>query len=48
VCLAVAPVLLRYDDERHWLRATPKRIGHPFSRLLGQSEYAGGSRRPRR
>ena len=21
VCLAVAQVLLRYDDERHWLRA---------------------------
>ena len=22
-CLAVAQVLLRYDDERHWLRAAP-------------------------
>jgi hypothetical protein len=25
-CLAVAQVLLRYDDERHWLRAAPKRV----------------------
>jgi hypothetical protein len=23
VCLALAQVLLRYDDERHWLRAAP-------------------------
>jgi len=28
VCLAVAQVLLRYDDERHWLRAAPARVGH--------------------
>ena len=39
VCLAVAQVLLRYDDERHWLRAAPRRIGHLFPRMLGQSEY---------
>ena len=39
VCLAVAQVLLRYDDERHWLRAAPRLIGHLFPRLLGQSEY---------
>ena len=39
VCLAVAQVLLRYDDERHWLRAAPYRVGHLFPRLLGQSEY---------
>ena len=38
-CLAVAQVLLRYDDERHWLRAAPGRVGHLFPRLLGQSEY---------
>ena len=38
-CIAVAQVLLRYDDERHWLRAAPKLIGHLFPRLLGQSEY---------
>jgi hypothetical protein len=38
-CLAVAQVLLRHDDERHWLRAAPKLIGHLFPRLLGQSEY---------
>src|SRR5215468_5772001 len=39
VCLAVAQVLLRYDDELHWLRAAPKRVGHLFPRLLRQSEY---------
>jgi hypothetical protein len=38
-CLAVAQVLLRFDDERHWLRAAPKLVGHLFPRLLGQSEY---------
>jgi Transposase DDE domain len=39
VCLAVAQVLLRFDGERHWLRAAPKLIGHLFPRLLRQSEY---------
>jgi hypothetical protein len=39
VCLAVAQVLLRYDGERHWLRAAPARVGHLFPRLLAQSEY---------
>jgi hypothetical protein len=39
VCLAVAQVLLRYDDERHWLRAAASRVGHLFPKLLGQSEY---------
>jgi hypothetical protein len=39
VCLAVAQVLLRYNDERHWLRAAPARVGHLFPRLLAQSEY---------
>ena len=38
VCLAVAQVLLRYNDEHHWLRAAPSRVGHLFPRLLGQSE----------
>ncbi len=38
-CLAVAQVLLRYDDEMHWLRAAAKHVGHLFPRLLGQSEY---------
>jgi hypothetical protein len=38
-CLAVAQVLLRHDNERHWLRAVPKQAGHLFPRLLGQSEY---------
>lgn len=39
VCLAVAQVLLRFDDERRWLRAAPGRVGHLFPRLLGQAEY---------
>lgn len=39
VCLAVAQVLPRFGDERHWLRAAPKLAGHLFPRLLGQSEY---------
>jgi hypothetical protein len=39
VCLAVAQVLLRFDDERHWLRAAPRLVGGLFPRLLGQSEY---------
>jgi DDE family transposase len=40
-CLAVAQVLLRFDDERHWLRAAPRLVGHLFPRLLRQSEYNG-------
>ena len=39
VCLAVAQALLRYDDERHWLRAARKQVGHLFPRLLAQSQY---------
>jgi len=39
VCLAVAQALLRYDDEHHWLRAAPARVGHLFPRLLSQPEY---------
>jgi hypothetical protein len=39
VCLAVAQVLLRFDDERHWLRAAPRLVGHLFPRLLRQSDY---------
>jgi len=39
VCLVVAQVLLRFDDERHWLRAAARLVGHLFPRLLGQSEY---------
>ena len=35
----MAQVLLRYDDERHWLRAAPGRIGHLFPRMLRRSEY---------
>src|SRR4029450_4220719 len=35
-CLAGAQVLLRYDDDPHWLRAAPARVGHLFPRLLSQ------------
>jgi len=38
-CLAVAQVLHRCDDERHWLRAAPRLVGHLFPRLLAQSQY---------
>jgi hypothetical protein len=31
VCLAIAQVLLRYDDERHWLRAAAGRVGHSLT-----------------
>jgi len=37
VCLAVAQVLLRYHDERHWLRGAPKHVGHLFPQLLGEA-----------
>jgi hypothetical protein len=39
VCIALAQVPLRFDDERHWLRIAPRLVGHLFPRLLGQSEY---------
>ena len=39
VCLAVAQVLLGYDDDHHWLRAAPARVGHLFPRLLSQPAY---------
>ena len=48
VCLAVAQVLLRFDDERHWLRAAARQVGHLFPRLLCQSEYNTRLRRRRR
>jgi hypothetical protein len=39
VCIAVAQAHLRFTDERHWIRAAPKLIGHLFPRLLSQSQY---------
>jgi hypothetical protein len=39
ICLAVAQVLLRYNDEHHWLRAAPSRVGQLFPRLLSQPAY---------
>jgi hypothetical protein len=37
--LGMAQVLLRFDDERRWLRAAARQVGHLFPRLLCQSEY---------
>jgi hypothetical protein len=45
VCLAVAQVLLRYNDEHHWLRAAPSRVGHLFPRLLSQPATTAGCAR---
>ena len=39
VCIAVAQAHLRFTDERQWIRAARKRIGHLFPRLLSQSQY---------
>lgn len=39
LCLAVTQVLLRYNDEHHWLRAASSGWGMLFPRPLGQSEY---------
>jgi hypothetical protein len=36
VCIAVAQVLLRFDDERHWRWIATRLAGHLFPRLLGQ------------
>ena len=44
-CIAVAQVLLRFDDERHWLRTASRLIGHLFPRLMRQSEYNARLRR---
>jgi hypothetical protein len=44
VCLAVAQVLLRYNDERHWLRAAPNRVGHLFPACLAKASTTSGSR----
>ena len=48
VCLAVAQVLLHYDDEQHWLRAAPGRWGTCFPGRCGKASTTSGSRRPRR
>ncbi|MEU6259745.1 hypothetical protein [Streptomyces sp. NPDC047043] len=39
VCLAVAQVLLRFNDEWHCLRSALSLVGHRVPRLLSQSEY---------
>ena len=46
-CLAVAQVLLRYDDERHWLRAAPPGSGTCSPGCCGKASTTSGSR-PRR
>jgi len=42
VCLAVAQVLLRYDDERHWLRAATSCVGHLFPGCCGKARTTSG------
>jgi len=37
--LAVAQALLRFHDERHWIRAAVSQVGHLFPRLLSRSAY---------
>jgi hypothetical protein len=39
VCVATAQVLLGCDSQRRWMRVAPRRIGHLFPPLPGQSEY---------
>ena len=41
-CPAVAQILLRYDDERHWLRAAARQVGHLFPRLLRNADTTSG------
>ena len=48
VCLAVAQVLLRYDDERHWLRAAARQVGHCSRGCYDKASTTTGSRPPRR
>lgn len=48
VCLAVAQVLLRYDDERHWLRAAPRGSGTCSRGCFAKASTTTGSRRQRR
>jgi hypothetical protein len=48
VCLAVAQVLLRFDDERHWLRAAPGSWVACFPGCCGKASTTSASRRPRR
>ena len=48
VCLAVAQVLLRHDDERHWLRAAPSRSGTSSRGCWVKANTTTASRPPRR
>jgi hypothetical protein len=42
VCLAVAQVLLRFDDERHWLRAAASRVGTCSPGCCGKASTTTG------
>ena len=42
VCLAVAQVLLRYDDERHWLRAAASGSGTCSPGCSGKASTTSG------
>jgi hypothetical protein len=47
-CLAVAQVLLRCDDERHWLRAAPRLVGHLLRGCRPRASTTPGCGRSRR
>ena len=46
-CLAVAQVLC-HDDDRHWLCAAPKQVGHLFRGCWVKASTTTASRPPRR
>src|SRR6266545_4118881 len=48
VCLAVAQVLLRYNDKHHWLRAAPSRVGTCSPVCWAKASTTSGSRTRRR
>ena len=46
VCLAVAQVLLRFYDERHWMRAARSRVGICSRGCWNKASTTSGSNRP--
>jgi hypothetical protein len=47
-CIAVARVLLRFDDERHWLRIAPRLMGTCSRGCWGKVSTTPGCGPPRR
>ena len=48
ICLAVAQALLRFDDERRWLRAAARQVGHLFPGCCASRSTTPGCGRQRR